>query len=193
MPKYVIKRQDVCAGELIKPFEISYEIFDQNHVKINEPELAKHGITNFSVSGGLVCRGMLFNVNDNGLTNDLIYTTPTNYPIEGIEPKINIKSDFIVMQYVELEELLKYLKYGVDLTQKDLNHIYKTLIICDRWLRNNHELFGWQKSGIGYGYTDSSHETIPMSIYDKLSEISCSKNGRPNLEEPEYRLIKKRK
>lgn len=119
----------------------------------------------------------------------MIYTTPTNYPIEGIEPKIEVKNDFIITRYVELEELLKYLNYGIDLTQNDLNRIYRTLIAHDWWLRHNMELFDWTKGEIGYG--SGGIETIPMSIYDNLSSISCTKNGKPYRNELGYSLIKK--
>lgn len=191
MSKYVATRKDVCAGSLLKTCEMSYKIYDEFDNEVSEEKLAEQGITGFSVSGGLICRGMLFNVNENGLTNDLIYNTPTNYPIKGIKPNINISSKFIVENYVELEELLKYLKYGVDLTQNDLNQIYRKLITHRWWLEHNMELFGWKKLNCGYG--SGGIQTIPMSIYDNLSSISCTKNGKPHKEEPGYSLIKKRK
>lgn len=59
---------------------------------------------------------MLFNVNEDWLAEDLIYTTPTKYPIIDIEPKIDIESNFIIDYCVELEELLKYPGYGIYLT-----------------------------------------------------------------------------
>ena len=191
MSKYVATRKDICAGQLLKSIGMSYKIYDEFNREVDEQELAEQGITGFSVSGGIVCRGMLFNVNDEGLANDLIYTTPTNYPIEGIQPKVNVESEFIINHYVELEELLKYLKYGVDLTQKDLNEIHRKLITHKWWLEHHHELFGWKKMSVGYG--SGGIETIPMSIYDNLSSISCTKNGKPYREEPGYSLIKKRR
>ena len=191
MSKYVATRKDVCAGSLLKTCEMSYKIYDEFDNEVSEEKLAEEGITGFSVSGGLICRGMLFNVNENGLTNDLIYNTPTNYPIKGIKPNINISGEFIVENYVELEELLKYLKYGIDLTQNDLNQIYRKLITHRWWLEHNMELFGWKKLNCGYG--SGGIQTIPMAIYDNLSSISCTKNGKPHKEEPGYSLIKKRK
>lgn len=191
MSKYVAKRKDVCAGNLLKKIGMSYKIYDEFNNEISEEKLAEQGITGFSVSGGLICRGMLFNVNENGLTNDLIYNTPTNYPIKGIKSNIDISNEFIIENYVELEELLKYLKYGVDLTQNDLNKIYKKLITHRWWLEHNKELFGWKKSN--YGYSSGGIQTIPMSIYDNLNNISSTRNGKPYKEEPGYSFIKKRK
>lgn len=192
MKKYVANRRDVCAGELLKPFDtIKVEAYDENGRVISVDEMQELGIPVPTVSGGVICRGMLFNVNEDGLANDLIYTTPTNYPIEGIQPKVNVESEFIISRYVELEELLKYLKYGVDLTQNDLNEIYRKLITHKWWLEHHRELFGWKKMSIGYG--SGGVQTIPMSIYDNLSSISCTKNGKPYREEPGYSLIKKRR
>ena len=192
MKKYVATRKDVCAGQLLKPFEMSYQMFDESDNVVTEEKLAEQGITGFSVFGGIICRGMLFDVNEDGLAKDLIYTTPTNYPIEGIQPKNNVESEFIITHYVELEELLKYLKYGVDLTQSDLNEIFRKLITHDWWLEHHRELFGWKNLG-GGSYCSGGIQTIPMSIYDNLSSISCTKNGKPYIEEPGYSLIKKRR
>ena len=192
MSKYVAKRKNVCAGELLKTGGMSFKIFDSNNNEVSQEQLAEQGIS-FSTFGGLVCRGMLFNVNEDGLANDLIYTTPTNYPIKDREPKINVESEFIIDHYVELEELLKYLKYGVDLTQNDLNQIYRKFITHKWWIEHHRELFGWEKMGNGMGYCSGGTETIPMEIYDNLSSISCTKNGKPHREEPGYSLIKKRK
>lgn len=191
MKKYVANRRDVCAGELLKPIGVSVEAHDANGRVINVDEMKELNIPVPTVSAGLVCRGMLFNVNEDGLANDLIYTTPTSYPIEGIQAKNNFESNFIITKYVELEELLKYLKYGIDLTQDDLNKIYRTLICSDRWLKHNMELFGWIKGSIGY--SSGGIETIPMSIYDNLSHISCANRGFPYREEPEYKKIKRKR
>ena len=191
MSKYVARRKDVCAGELLKICEMSINVYDGNN-KVSEKQLEEQGI-NLSVSGGLICRGMLFNVNEDGLANDLIYTTPTNYPIRDKEPKINVKTRFIIDRYVELEEVLKYLKYAVDLTQNDLYQIYRKFIIHKSWLKNHIELFGFKKLDNGMGYCSGGTEKIPMEIYNNLSGISGFEIGRPCCEEPGYRLIKRRK
>lgn len=194
MKKYVVKRKDVCAGSLLKTIEVSVKAYDILDNEISIKQLSEQEITNISVFGGIICRGMLFNVNENGLANDLIYTTPTNYFIEGIQPRIDVKSEFVIQDYVELDELLKYLNYGSDLTQKDLKRIYNMLVTDDFWLGRHMELFGWEKDRIGgHSYCTGMTETVPMRIYHGLSSISCSKNGKPHKEEPGYSLIKKRR
>ena len=87
--KYVATRREVCGGQLLKTQKISFKIYDQYNRGISEEELEKQGVKGIKVSGGLVCRGMLFNIDDNGLANDLIYTTPVKYPVEGVRPNIN--------------------------------------------------------------------------------------------------------
>ena len=191
MSKYVIKRNEVCAGILCKDITANCKIYDNTGKELNLEELTKQGITNFSFSSRLICRGMLFNLDENELAHDLVYTTQTNYPIEGIESKITSSNDLKIEEYVELEELLKYLNYAEDLTQYDLNRIHSKLITHRRWLENHMELFGWKKSKIGY--CSGGIVTLPYEIYSKLNNISCFKQGKPHLEEIGFSLIKKRK
>lgn len=82
-----------------------------------------------------------------------------------------MESQFVINHYAELEELLKYLKYGVDLTQKDLKQIYKKLIANNGWLKNKMELFGWKELDHGIYYS-CGIETIPIDIYTSLNDIS---------------------
>lgn len=193
MKKYVIKRNEVCAGSLMMSCDTSLVAVTRSNQEIPEEDFEQYGIPKISFSCSLICRGMLFNVNENNLANDLIYTTPTKYDIAGIESDLNNKqSRYYIDKYIELDELLKYLKYGIDLTQNDLDKIYKKLIIHNHWLEHHKNLFGWRKSGNGF-YVSGGKEIISKHIYDCLSSISCSKNGTPHPEEPAYQLIKKRK
>ena len=84
----------------------------------------------------------------------------------------------------------QYLKYGVDLTQKDLYQIFRKLITNRWWLEHHRELFGWKKYSADC-YNNGGVETIPMNIYDNLSAINYFKTGKPYKEEPGYSLIKK--
>ena len=84
----------------------------------------------------------------------------------------------------------------MDLTQNDLKKIYKKLIVSQWWLDHHMELFGWkklcdEKTGASMGYGSGGIETISRNIYDNLSWISCSENGKPHRDEPDYGLIKK--
>lgn len=193
MKRYVIKRTEVCAGRLMMSCNPTLTAMTSDNREIQEKDFERYGIPKISVSCGIICRSMLFNVDENNLANDLIYTTPTKYDINGIESNLNNRqSRYYIDNYIELDELLKYLKYGVDLTQHDLDKIYYKLIIHDYWLSHHMKLFGWKKCG-HRSYVHGDKPIINKRIYDHLSSISCSLNGTPHPEEPGYQLIKKRK
>ena len=197
MEKYVATRESLCAGELLKAENIAIKA-NNGETEVTEEQRIIQSITGLYPYGGLVCRGMLFNVNEDGVAHDLRYTTEANYAIEGILPKVSTESDFLITRYVELDELLRYLKYGKDLTQEDINQIYCFLIANNWWIHHHLELFGWKKiydrsTGASMWDETGGEEKISKSIYDNLSWISCARNGAPHPEEPGYSRIMKRK
>ena len=185
--KYVVKRNEVCAGSLLMPLT-GTGVFFVSDKEVSTETVEEMGI-HIDIFGGLVCRGMLFNVDDDNLANDLIYTTPTKYPIKDVEPKIEVQSDLLITDLVELDEVLRYLDYGIDLTQRDLNQIHRRLVTNDRWLNKNHELFGWQETKMGW--VSGGTQTLPMETYHKLDSISCGGTGKPHKKEPGYSFIEK--
>ena len=178
---YVIARKDVCAGELLKPGGIVNIKVDSTDEELVDQEYNNQGVKKVAFYGGIVCRGMLFSVNENGLSNDLIYDSP-EYPIDGIKPEHNVTSNCIITHYVELEALLKHLKYNDELTQDDLNNIFNKLITHTKWLDCHPELVGWA----------NGKPVLSKEAYENLSWINCSESGTPSDEEPNYGLIKKR-
>lgn len=191
MKKYVAKRDNVYAGTLIKTIIPEVSIIDEFGQEYKQDEFEKLGITNFQIKGGLVCRGMLFSINKNDMAEDLVYDSPNDYNIEGIEPQLNLFDDFVVTEYAKLEELLKYLKYGEDLTQEDLNQIYRRLLVHGWWLKRHLDLFGLQKEG--NGYVSNGEETLPQEIAESLTTINLNGLVKPHPEEPFHKLIYKRK
>lgn len=189
MKKCIATRKEICAGILI--IKEDEELIEK---RIKEEKSHKFFLTDNSV-----CRGMLFNVNEDGLANDLIYTTPTNYPIDGIEPKFEVESDFIIKLYAELDELLKYMGFGIDLTQSDLNQIYRKLIAHCYWIWHHaDELLGWKelRPKKADRYTDYESSEIQMNLMDVFANIYMIgrfRKGVPHPEEPRYGLIKKRR
>ena len=81
MKKYVASRKDVCAGQLLRIEHPNVQILGLDAINLVPIDLETTGIR-VSVTSALVCRGMLFNVNEFGLANDLVYTTPVTYPIK---------------------------------------------------------------------------------------------------------------
>ena len=191
MKKYVAKRDNVYAGTLIKKIVPRVSIIDEEGQEFTEDKFAELGITNFQIQGGLICRGMLFKINKNNLAEDLVYENPTDYNIEGIEPKLDLFDEFVITEYAKLEELLKYLKYGEDLTQEDMNQIYRRFLVHGWWLKRHLELFGYKK--IPNGYASEGEEVLPQDIADTLTSINLTKATKPHPEEPFHKLIYKRK
>ncbi len=190
MKKYVAKRDNIYAGTLIKKITPQVSIIDSNGQEFTESQFPELGITNFQISGGLICRGMLFKINDKNLAEDLIYESPVDYNIEGIKPELNLFDDFVITEYAKLEELLKYMKYSEDLTQEDLKEIYRRFLVHGWWLKRHLDLFGYKKGF--HGYQSTEDEILPREIADSLTTINLSKVVKPNPEEPFAKLIKKR-
>ena len=170
MGKYVCKRDGVCAGGLLIRWD---NVCNDDKSSL---ELLSDKFLAFKYKSG---RAMLFNINDDGTANDLIYKTSINYPILDLSD--NIDKQFIINKYVCIDKLLKYLGYGVDLSQGDLNQIYKLLIVRNKWLKHNKQLFGYE----------DAEEYLSKKIYDNLEYVSLM-SGRPHKEEPGYKLIKRK-
>lgn len=188
MKKYIATRKDICTGLLII----------KNDEELIEKRIKEQKSHKFFLTDDSVCRGMLFNVNEDGLANDLIYTTPNNYPIDVIEPKFDAENEFIIKFYVELEELLKYMGYGIDLTQSDLNQIYWKLITHCFWIWHHaDELLGWKelrprKNNKNTDYESHEIQMILMDIFTNIYMIGRFRKGVPHPKEPSYSLIKRR-
>ena len=163
MTKYVCKRKDVCCGQLIK--KIFLDSTD-------------------SFSDHIVCRSILYQKDKYGLGDDLVYTVPISYPIVGTEYSNNDNFNFLINNYVELDEILKYLKFNEDLTQKDLNKIYRQLITKKDWIKRNQHLFG-------YDIKRQEEQLFKEEIYDKLIAINQTLSDERGKQEHWVDLVKK--
>ncbi len=186
--EYVVSRSSICAGKLLNMRSVHYD----NLTLSSKGDQFDQEMIRMELSTGIACRGMLFTVTEDNVARDLIYTTPTNYSIETIQPKISTDSSLIITDYVELEELLKHLNYGEYLTQKELYEIYKKLILTKRWLKMNQKLFDLDT--ILYdSFATEAPVTVSEDIYYHLSSIESVGRGKPCSIEPGYSKIKKRK
>lgn len=185
MKKYVVSRKDVCAGQLLRVEHPNIQMFGLESDSLVPINVENSGIK-ISITSALVCRGMLFSVDELGFANDLVYTTPVNYPISGISEDKN--NNFTIEHYVELDEILKYLRYGEDLTQRDLNKIQKTLLCSNKWLRRNRELFGYDSSQNCF----SDNGILDFDTYKELDWISSIGYCKPSVVERGYPYIKKK-
>ena len=191
MSKYVCKRKDVWSGILYKNKNVPFGIFYRDGTEMRADEFIKKGFSpNYSAK--IRCRQMLIKVNEEKMAEDLIYNTPTLYPIDGFASVNDSNSDFVIEEIINLEELLKYMEYNESLTQEDLGKIYKKLIVRKKWLEKNCNLFGYEKGR--YNYYRMSEETpeIPSDIFERIETKKTYGNGKPSKYEPDYKLIKKK-
>lgn len=177
MSKFVVSRDNVQVG-LLK------YIYNEETINNSSEEQMTRGCK--------ICRAILFEVNEEGLANDLIFTTPTNYNIEGITGARSTKSPFIIVNSVSLSEFLKYTNYGEELTQYDLYFIFKNLIIRNKLLEQYKGIFGWRKAINKNEYIVVPNSKLPMEMYEKLKSISNFGNGVPSELEPQYKHIKRK-
>lgn len=180
MKKYVVKRENVMIGilKLVLPIEtdslITSRIYSMNDYR-----------------GRVSCnfRGLLFE-NENETAHDLIYTSP-NYKLESKDYSLKEKPDFIVTDMLELKELLKYLHFGEDLTQNDMDKIFKMLLKHHSFLSKHYDLFGIVPNLTGGYIYDKDNALLPIEMYHKLDFIR-SFGYKPQFGEPKTGLIKRR-
>ena len=163
MKKYVIKRNEVMAGilKLVLPVET---------------KTVSHNMETFDNYKGYVsvnARGVLFNI-ENNMAHDLMYDNPFNYYIEGrTDIHISNNVNYVITDYLELDNILKELKFNKDLTRSDLNKIFSMLVKHKNWLNKHEYLF--------------SNET-----YELLKDMELV-GYKINEFEPSYKKIKKTK
>lgn len=182
MKKYVVKREDVMIGTLKMVLPVKADSFVMNRV---------YSLEDYNGYVGVNLRGLLFN-KENERAHDLKYITPSNYKLDGQELSLSDKPDFIVTDMLELKELLKCLHFGEDLTQGDVDKVFKMLLKHRNWLSKHYELFGIAPNLTGGFVYDKANALLPIEMYHKLDYIS-SFGYKPKIGEPGISYIKKRK
>ena len=129
---YKINRDDIYVGEVVEASSVcKYKAEEQLDVRSY-----RH------------YRSMLFVVNENKLSDDLLYNSP-NYPILNITDDdicLNLKDNSIVIKdAISLSSLLKYFGYDEYLTIEDIKNIKKEFFTgC--FAKDNCELFGYKET-----------------------------------------------
>ena len=175
MKKYVVKRNEVMAGRLIQVLPI-----------VNTSENSFKGFSCIN------CRSILFSKTDDYKAEDLIYKAPSLYEIDNKKDIVKNDMTFYVTDNIDLEILLKYLKFNKDLTQSDLNKIFNMLLKHKKWLRNHSELFGVIYDIFGNYTFDSSNAILTPNDYFKLRNLQ-SIGTKVGFSESPYELVKRRK
>ena len=151
MNKATIKRDSIFVGQLVKK--------DEN-------------------SNNLVCRSILFTLNENTLATDLLYNSP-NYPISNLSNSIICEeSEFIIMNSISLAPLLLYFCYGEYITEKELKEI-KILFLSGTFTQDNCDLFGRREilPKDHFFYENDLKIINPLKIYLKKLKLRLEAKG----------------
>ncbi len=175
MKKYVCKRNEVMAGKLIMVL----------------PVISDSEENNFNGYQSIDCRSMLYSVEDNK-GKDLIYSIPNLYDLDATKVEKNNDMSYYITSQIELDELLKYLKFNKDLTQSDLNKIFNMLLKHKSWLKKHSELFGVIYDIFGNYIIDSKDAILTPDMYFRLKRFQNIGTKVHSNESP-YQLVKRRK
>ena len=138
--KYVVCRDDIYVGELVRTDRITRYEGDSNFFRTKPGQLDTGSWRSY--------RSMLFVPNEKKLADDLLYKTP-NYPILNItddETCLNLKENSIVVKDAyNLALLLEYFGYKKDLTYEDIMKIRRTFF-TGNFAKKNCELFGYKET-----------------------------------------------
>lgn len=137
--KYVVCRDDIYVGEVIRTDRITRYEGDSNFFRTKPGQLDTGAWRSY--------RSMLFVPNEKKLADDLLYKTP-NYPILNVtddETCLNLRENSIVVKDAyNLALLLEYFGYKKALTYEDIMKIRRTFF-TGRFGMDNSKLFGMEE------------------------------------------------
>lgn len=138
--KYKVKRDNIYVGEVVRTDKIYRYEGDSDFFNTKPGQLKTGGWFHY--------RSMLFVPNEDRLSNDLLYTSPS-YPILNVtddETCLGLgEKSIVIKDACNLAELLEYFGYNKDLTFEDIMRIRKTFFTGSFGM-DNCELFGWKES-----------------------------------------------
>lgn len=138
--KYKVSRDNIYVGEVVRTDRIYRYDEDTDFFRTKPGQL--------DIGGWFSYRSMLFVPNEEKLSNDLLYQSPS-YPILNItddETCLGLgENSIIIKDACNLALLLEYFGYNKDLTFEDITRIRKTFF-TGRFAKDNCELFGWKES-----------------------------------------------
>lgn len=137
--EYLVSRDDIYVGEVIRTDSISRNIGNGNFSETKKRKLEPSIWQSY--------RSMLFVPNEKNLSNDLLYATPS-YPI------LNVTDDnfclclegknIVVNDAYNLAEFLEYFGYQKDLTYEDIMRI-RNDFFTGRFGMDHSKLFGMEE------------------------------------------------
>lgn len=138
--KYKVSRNNIYVGEVVRTDRIYRYEGDNDLFRTKPGQLDTESWFSY--------RSMLFVPNEEKLSNDLLYRSPS-YPILNVtddETCLGLGEKSIVIKGAcNLAALLEYFGYNKDLTFEDIMRIRKTFF-TGRFAMDNCELFGWKET-----------------------------------------------
>lgn len=174
--KYPVKRNKVYAGVVL---------YTNNYIEWNS------------------VRSILFTIDENGMSHDLLYNSPS-YPVSECVPyKVQKNTRFIVIESTNLDELLLFLNYPEYLEYKDLKLIEST-IFTKEFAKKYCEYFGitikndsfhlisnkTPQISTKYFFLINSLARVNISEYLK-GNVSKTNSFKPTIKERLVRTLKK--
>ena len=138
--KYKVSRNNIYVGEVVRTDRIYRYEGDNDLFRTKPGQLDTESWFSY--------RSMLFVPNEEKLSNDLLYRSPS-YPILNVtddETCLGLGEKSIVIKGAcNLAALLEYFGYNKDLTFEDIMRIRKTFF-TGRFAMDNCKLFGWKET-----------------------------------------------
>lgn len=133
---YEVYRDNIYVGEVVKTASIHRLNADMFHQKVGQ----------LDVGVWRTYRSMLFVPNEEKLSNDLLYRSPS-YPVLNVtddEKCLNLEDFIVIRNAYNLGLLLEYFDYKEYLTIEDIINIRKTFF-TGRFGMDNSKLFGMEE------------------------------------------------
>ena len=169
--KYVVDRSGIHIGKVVSEFYQDTPIYTKNNVKTRTDLISKEEL-----------RSIIFTINEEGLSNDLLFNSP-NYYVEGItnskpvytpiNDKGVVKSRIIITNPYNLDKLLKFCNFKDEITYYDIEAIRWTFF-SKSFLRKRPDLFG-REYNKNAGFTPSVDS--PVSEYFDVINMYRDKGG----------------
>ncbi len=137
--KYKVSRDDIYVGEVVRTDRVYRYEGDRDFFRTKPGQL--------STGSWFSYRSMLFVPNEEKVSNDLLYRSPS-YPILNVTDDESCLSlgekSIVIKDACNLAALLEYFGYNKDLNYEDIMRIRKTFF-TGRFAKDNCELFGWKE------------------------------------------------
>ena len=181
---YVVDRKDVYAGRLIHAKSV-YETYDHSCIYP----------MNYNV-----CRSVLFGINPDQTSSDLLYESG-NYPILNVTDnkiiKNNVRSSkdgaFIIDNAINIDKLLEYYGYDEKLTYHEILNVRNSIFSYFFLVQNSMD-FGQYYEGLKFYpvFDDAPNIEYFDAVYNLRDQsFDGADNFKPSKEEGHVRSLKK--